>query len=359
MNRRLVLVLALATILAVSITAIAASRSGDSSTDGTTPPPHGGTGTAVVDWEDGTRPAAFPGGWSVRACDGDAPILCVSRDGVLVGTVEAVGFRLDLRDDLDDLVEAGDDAALLDGFVRRFAADTRADRAEGCGPDYVVTPFEPQHLTVDGRPGVAYGFTGGDGGTVTERMRGYATVAAGRLVLVVVEASDPGGCFAPDDERTLFTTAALTEFEPVLARVVAESELPLHLLDGTPVGIAPGVPENGAVVATEGGLDGGRLWFVWDGARQRIAQPRAISEAGARREGIEVGDPVTGPLGVAAQAGRASFAVHPEDGPSARLYLLQDGVLHLVPVVVDDAGAVLALPVLDVTVVDRVEWRVS
>lgn len=46
---------------------------------------------------------------------------------------------------------------------------------------------------------------------------------------------------------------------------------------------------DGVVFGPEGGLDGGRVWLYWQGQKQRIQQPRAMTLADIDELGLERG----------------------------------------------------------------------
>lgn len=112
--------------------------------------------------------------------------------------------------------------------------------------------------------------------------------------------------------------------------------------------------ESGTVVATEGGLEGGRIWFVWEGEKARIYQPRPLTDADLEDLGLSIGDPAPRRLALgSASDSIAFFAVHPPDGPEARLYLAEAGELHLITIMDGLDDRVEGLPQLDPTFVTR------
>lgn len=176
----------------------------------------------VVDWED-LEPVDLGDGWVVRDCDGDAPLVCVDRDGEFVGLIELNTFPVpaELEDaaDADELVAA----------MRAWAADSLdgvvADRAQGCGAAYEVEVEAAVEQMVAGNPGVRYGFRGIEDGAMTEYVISYATVADDQLWIVVADGAADGGCMG-SDELQLFDPAVLDTFAPLLDRVVAGTVLP-------------------------------------------------------------------------------------------------------------------------------------
>ena len=178
--------------------------------------------TYVVDWGPDAAPVDLGDGWTVRDCEGDAPLLCVDRDGELVGTLALSSFE-----PTEDLAAADTPEELTDA-LRAFAESLEdgvvQDRAAGCGADYVVEHEPVAVVTMSGQPGVRYGFRGIQDEAVTEFVLSYATVADGRLWIVVAEAATDDGCMA--SEFDLFTPDDLATFLPRLDAVVAGTVLP-------------------------------------------------------------------------------------------------------------------------------------
>ncbi len=202
--------------------ALALAACSDTAAEPTSPAPSKPVGT--VDWADPTSVVRFDDGWSVRACEGDAPLLCVEKDGAVVGVVEAAAYELASFPDLDPT--AGVDAnlrAVAAGFVDTF----RADRAAGCGADYRVEPVEPASFRLGGAEGLAFGFAGTRAdGQPSEMSLQYATIANGRIVSIAAVAYDEGGCPGRDDLSS-FDSATLAEFRPMLETVLTSIPLPV------------------------------------------------------------------------------------------------------------------------------------
>jgi hypothetical protein len=105
---------------------------------------------------------------------------------------------------------------------------------------------------------------------------------------------------------------------------------------------------DGTVVATDDGL----VYFLWDGGRQRIQQPRALAESDLDALGLTIGDPAPRVLTVGEEG--SFFAMHPADGPSSRLYLAVDGVLHAVEVTEVPEELLAGVPDIEELVITRV-----
>jgi hypothetical protein len=165
----------------------------------------------VIDWDDRSTNVALPDGWTVTYCEGQAPFLCVAKDGDVVGVVEIF-----IADPLtyDAYDPAADDETNLRAIAAAFVDAFRDDRAAGCGSDYLLERIDPQLMDLGGVTGLVYGFRGtlGDG-SPSELNLQYASLSHGRLVLLVAAAYDEGGCPGKDDMIS-FDSADLDEFGP-------------------------------------------------------------------------------------------------------------------------------------------------
>ena len=164
----------------------------------------------AVDWEARTVTPATVGPWTIRFCEGEAPLICLHRDGEVAGAIEVNTFPRDsfADPDLADIAAAS---------VRTF----QADRKEGCGTDYLVRADPVAPATVLGDPdGLRYGWTATKEGRVVERTRTYAATKDDTIVLLVAGAldADGGGCIPRMHE---FTVEGLAAAEPTLDRLAS------------------------------------------------------------------------------------------------------------------------------------------
>lgn len=278
-----------------------------------TPAPGGGEAIAV-ELGSGGGPVTLDNGWVVQRCEGDAPLLCVlDAAGATLGVVEFGSYPA--SDAIAEALARGTVMAALEARVAEQHAAIAADRAIGCGAEYEYRAAPVGHATVGQEPAVVYAFSGVVDGREVERHRSYYTVHAGQLWVVTAAASDPEGCMATDLAE--FTPADLVTFEPFLARIVAGTELPDT---GTAI-------VEGMVAGVDGGLDGGLIYVLWDGGKQRIAQPAALTEADLEGLGL-AREPAVAQLTVTDSPGSSRFVVVPPDGPDARLHLVADGVVR-------------------------------
>lgn len=201
----------------------AAEQPGEEPSSGDDPlPPEPVVSTPIVaSWDPGAAPVDLGDGRTVGDCEGDVPALCVTDGETVLGLLEE--SRHPAPPEL--LGVTGDD---LDRALRDFAAerlsDIEADRLVGCGADHRVLPDAPGSLTIDGAPGLRYGFATVTGDEVIEHVVTWATVREGELRLVVAHAAAPDGCMA--SELTTFATDELVTLLPVLDRVMAGTQLP-------------------------------------------------------------------------------------------------------------------------------------
>jgi hypothetical protein len=91
---------------------------------------------------------------------------------------------------------------------------------------------------------------------------------------------------------------------------------PATEVEPTPAGLP-----NGSVAAVDGGLDGGMLYIIWDGAKERIAQPAPFDDATVDELGLHVEDPISELTARDEPDPRTFWVVYPADGPEARLHL--------------------------------------
>lgn len=177
----------------------------------------------MVDWHDSEAVASLADGWTVQACEGEALLLCVSRNGSPVGTVEALSYPVESFPDIDpDADTSSQLRTLADGFFEALGSD----RADGCGPDYEFEAIPGRDFKLGWTPALAYGFTGTmPDGQPSELNLQYATIVGDQIVSIVATAYDEGGCPGRDD-LSGFTSKDLAAFRPHLEKVLESSPLP-------------------------------------------------------------------------------------------------------------------------------------
>ena len=213
-------------VVAVAVVGVLAACGGDdddraapSTTTTTTSAPESAV-EATVDWRARTVSVDGLDGYEVEFCEGDAPILCVTRAGEWIGGIELASFP-------------GGAEALEDGAEAWAAEHHRtiaADRVEGCDPDYELTPDEVEAVPFGSLDGYRYGFTGSVDGRDIERVVGIGAVDDGDLHLLVLNALADDGCLARESELPL---DAADDLAPALAALAAGT-VALPAIDAPP-----------------------------------------------------------------------------------------------------------------------------
>lgn len=177
-----------------------------------------------------TEPVSLGDGWTGRACNGEAPLLCTSEGGQPQGLVEHLANPLETYPQLS--------AALADGVgvreallseVRDFHDTFRADRIEGCpdGYDYVADPT--RGATLAGQQAVQYGFTVLDADRrPVERVVTFLGVTrdpAGDTVHVLSASELADGACVNAEDTVPFTDGGLGRFLPTFAALAARADL--------------------------------------------------------------------------------------------------------------------------------------
>lgn len=187
------------------------------------PDPDPGIDAPILHWDDPSRTTDLGGGWSAVACQGEAPLICVRKDGSASGHLEAIAYPIDSFPDLNPEADA---EANLGLFAEGFFEALSADREAGCGSDYVFAAIEPEPFVLANTPGIVFGFEGRMGnGQPSEYNLQYATIVDSTIISIVAAAYDEGGCPGRDD-LSGFTSRDLIEFRPHLEPALYESALP-------------------------------------------------------------------------------------------------------------------------------------
>ena len=185
-------------------------------------PEPGPTTIPVVDWTDPAKRADLGEGWTVGACDGDGPFLCVERNNDPVGVIEAIAFPVASFEQID---QTADDLAKLEEFARNYHSDISEDRAKGCGEDYGFEKLGPDRVELGGQPGVFFGFAGWlPDGRRSELNLQYATIVEDQFLLIAANAYEEGGCPGRDDLST-WDSGSLSGFRSRMAKLLAASPL--------------------------------------------------------------------------------------------------------------------------------------
>jgi hypothetical protein len=209
---------------------------GDDGNDGGSDPPGASTSSTtsavgaqvpeVDDWLARDLAVDLGGGFLLTHCEGDAPILCLSRDGESRGIVELSAFPVASLDEVRQALPQGPRAA-LEAHAGDHVRSLRADRIAGCGEGYTVTPLAFTVTEGPAGPVISYGFTGARRGEpVSERTVQWAALRGDDLVLLNLSGYDDGACVPAEGEGTV---ADVVEVERRLRPVVEANPLPAEL----------------------------------------------------------------------------------------------------------------------------------
>ncbi|MHC5937867.1 hypothetical protein [Nostoc sp.] len=189
-------------------------------------------------WQKILGNAAALTNWEVAACKGNAPLLCVSSKGELLGTVEINVYPLAKNEDFQKkLVAAGIPpgsqvdyqsskyqtqvlSALKAWVADQYAAFVK-DRQGKYGKQILFSAYPPQLLPVGKLQGIRYGFVGlKQQGGVQEQHIGHVAFDGTKLY-VITTAFDPGtqtGKFEKLENLAIF--------QPYLDAIASDLRLP-------------------------------------------------------------------------------------------------------------------------------------
>lgn len=214
-----------------------------------------------VDWDDPDASVDLGDGWTASRCEGEAPLICVIGDGV-DGTVERVAYPV------PNPPADGDEVAWLLEAAEDFRTWLEADRAQGCGADYMIAFDGNAQVGADEVTWIRYAFTGTDAtGKVVERGVAHLSLAGHVQNVLTANAYGEGGCLS--SEGSLWDVDGLAVAVPWLDRLAAAT-VPIEL-DG-----ASGVVE-GRVVLRDG-------WTLTLDTAEMLSGDEAIARA--REDGV-------------------------------------------------------------------------
>ncbi|MBN3872930.1 hypothetical protein [Nostoc sp. JL33] len=189
-------------------------------------------------WQKILGSAAAPTNWEVAACKGNAPLLCVSSKGEVLGTVEINVYPLANNEDFQKkLVAAGippgsqvdyqsskyqtQILSALKAWVADHYAAFVKDRQGEYGKQITFSAYPPQPVPVGKLQGIRYGFAGlNQQGGVQEQHIGHIAFDGSKLY-VITTAFDPGtqtGKFEKLENLAIF--------QPYLYAIAADLRLP-------------------------------------------------------------------------------------------------------------------------------------
>lgn len=189
-------------------------------------------------WQKILGNTAAPTNWQVAPCKGNAPLLCVSSKGELLGTVEINVYPLANNEDFQKkLVAVGIPpgsqvdyqsskyqtqvlSALKAWVVDHYAAFAK-DRQGEYGKEITFLTYPPQPVPVGKLQGIRYGFAGlKQKGGVQEQHIGHVAFDGNKLY-VITTAFDPGSQTGKFDKLE-----NLAIFQPYLYAIAADLRLP-------------------------------------------------------------------------------------------------------------------------------------
>ncbi|MEH2245545.1 hypothetical protein [Nostoc sp.] len=189
-------------------------------------------------WQKILGNAAAPTNWQVAACKGNAPLLCVSSKGELLGTVEINVYPLANNEDFQKkLIVAGippgsqvdyqsseyqtQVLSALKAWVADHYAAFAKDRQREYGKDITFSAYPPQPVPVGKLQGIRYGFAElKQQGGVEEQHIGHVAFDGTKLY-VITTAFDIGmqtGKFEKLENLAIF--------QPYLYAIAADLRLP-------------------------------------------------------------------------------------------------------------------------------------
>ncbi|CEJ46289.1 hypothetical protein [Umezakia ovalisporum] len=180
----------------------------------------------------------IPNGWEVIPCEGNAPLLCISSQGELLGTVEIAIYPLKNNPKFQkNLTDAGIPVGsqvdyqspeyqqklltALKAWVADLNASFAQDRRTSYGNTILFSSHPPQQVPVGKLQGIRYGFIGikPEGG-VEEQHITHVTFD-GEAMYVIATAFDPGSITGKFDQLE-----DLAIFQPYLSAIIADLKLP-------------------------------------------------------------------------------------------------------------------------------------
>lgn len=181
---------------------------------------------------------AVPKGWQVRPCEGEAPFLCVLRQGRQVGTIELQRWDYDKLTNLqkqftelgltpglityDNATDKAKVLTALKAEIARYYQTIKTDRTRTLGKPYQVQTLTPTEVKVGNLPGLSYGWKGIDKtGKVQEKSVSYMAFDGSKSLYVMVTSFD-----AAAETGSFQDLASLEQFEPTLSAIVSNLKLP-------------------------------------------------------------------------------------------------------------------------------------
>ncbi len=185
----------------------------------------------------GTTPT--PNGWKIAPCEGNAPLLCVSSQEEIVGTVEIgvypvkdnpkfqkhltdAGIPLDSQVDYQSPEYQNQLLTALKAWVADLNTTFAKDRQDTYKDQIIFSAYPPQPASVGQLQGIRYGFVGiKPGGGVQEQHISHVAFD-GKSMYVITTAFDPDSITGKFEELE-----NLAIFQPYLSAIAADLNLPI------------------------------------------------------------------------------------------------------------------------------------
>jgi hypothetical protein len=180
-----------------------------------------------------------PNGWKVNPCEGNAPLLCVSSQGEILGTVEigvypvnnnpdfqknliASGIPLGSKIDYQSPKYQNQVLTALRTWVADLDTTLAKDRQSTYSNKIVFSAYPPQQIPVGKLQGIRYGFVGlkQEGGVQEQHISHVAF--DGTTLYVINAAFDPGSVTGKFEKLE-----NLAIFQPYLDAIAANVNLPI------------------------------------------------------------------------------------------------------------------------------------
>ncbi|MFN6539449.1 MAG: hypothetical protein RM021_024280 [Nostoc sp. EkiNYC01] len=189
-------------------------------------------------WQKILGNTAAPTNWQVGACNGNAPLLCVSSKGEILGTVEMKVYPLEkIQDFQKKLVAAGIPTGSQADYqnskyqtqvltaLKAWVADNYAtftkDRERKYGREIIFSDYPVQTVAIGKLQGIRYGFAGlNQKGGVKEQHIGHVAFDGTKLYVITT-------AFDADTQTGKFDKLEnLAIFQPYLYAIAADLRLP-------------------------------------------------------------------------------------------------------------------------------------
>jgi hypothetical protein len=172
----------------------------------------------VVDWASRAVTLEVPG-WTLEFCGGDAPFLCISREGEHLGSMELLAWPTDDYASMREVLQnGGSGQEAMAAAVADLHATVEEDRKVGVGAGYELRGDPPVRLPVGGGEGLRSGFLGSVDGRPMERVVQYRAIQSDSVYLLSANASAGAGPREGD-----FPLEGFDELMPLLDRIAAAS----------------------------------------------------------------------------------------------------------------------------------------